>query len=282
MDSDLPRGLDNFEHHPLVNPNQHFRLMRLLPAVAGSEQSLAIHCEVIHEDFLARTHKYEALSYAWGPTDSIRCDIIISTEAGQMVYPITRNLFNIIRQVQFVDRERFLWIDQICLNEADSQEKVRQMGMMDLIYNYAEEVIMWLDDESETMKRALHCLALISSLERVSELPSLKLTANDIDALNQLFNCPWVIVSPSGIDLIPYTDFPVLVVTISSVAYGHFKKLRQQASLLYIAVPLACPGTCSHKLSVFYIRVRSESNALPRRRWYFMGIFSISKEYPIT
>ncbi|PMD46841.1 heterokaryon incompatibility, partial [Hyaloscypha variabilis F] len=82
--------------------------------------------------------KYEALSYTWGQpgfNHQIICD--------DKQLPITQNLFEALRQLR-KGGERVLWIDAICINQSDDDEKSAQIPYMRNIYKLADRVVIWL------------------------------------------------------------------------------------------------------------------------------------------
>ena len=82
---------------------------------------------------------YYALSYIWGPpekTRSITCngkdiDIIPSLEAAllHLTNPFFRRVF---------------WVDQLCINQLEDEERYQQVALMGEIYGTAGCVILWL------------------------------------------------------------------------------------------------------------------------------------------
>ena len=57
-----------------------------------------------------------------------------------------------------MDKERTLWIDQICIHQRDNGGKETQVPLMRDIYRQAEQVIIWLgggDQESELAFQAI-------------------------------------------------------------------------------------------------------------------------------
>ncbi|KAF7553046.1 hypothetical protein G7Z17_g3902 [Cylindrodendrum hubeiense] len=99
-------------------------------------------------------HSYEALSYAWsqGPPDkTIKVN-------GQQV-SVGANLHNALQTLRLTSR-RTLWVDAICINLADMDERNNQANMMPYIYSRAEKVLAWLgparqrftEDELNDMK----------------------------------------------------------------------------------------------------------------------------------
>lgn len=126
---------EEFQYLPLGPRKQCLRILRLL-----SGNTVEIKCEIVH-DYIADDHvtPYEALSYTWGSAELLEC---ISVNDGQL--PITDNLYAVLHYLRFPDRDRLLWIDAVCINQADLQERNQQVQMMGLIYSSAERVIFWL------------------------------------------------------------------------------------------------------------------------------------------
>ena len=88
---------------------------------------------------------YEALSYVWGDQREI-----VSMKIDGHNFPIGKNLEAALRQIRS-SRRRFLniWVDAICLNQADNSEKSHQVRNFRQIYSLAERDIVWLSPSSE-------------------------------------------------------------------------------------------------------------------------------------
>lgn len=59
------------------------------------------------------------------------------------------NLHAALLHLRYPDRTRTLWIDAICINQANITERGRQVGMMKDIYRSATRVVIWLGDERD-------------------------------------------------------------------------------------------------------------------------------------
>jgi hypothetical protein len=57
---------------------------------------------------------------------------------------ITKNLLEGLSQLQECGEQGWLWIDAICINQEDEEEKAIQIRMMSAIYAEASMVIVWL------------------------------------------------------------------------------------------------------------------------------------------
>lgn len=58
---------------------------------------------------------------------------------------------------------RNLWIDQICIQQNDEEEKAAQVKMMNQVYSRANSVIVWLGESPEEMDLAL---SSVDSIQR--------------------------------------------------------------------------------------------------------------------
>ncbi|KAM5382967.1 hypothetical protein ACJA88_003500 [Fusarium oxysporum] len=101
---------------------------------------------------------YTALSYVWGlggKTQSI-CVPSVDQDGGASI-AITKSLETALRHFRKPDAVITLWIDQICINQADNKEKGQQVAMMGSIYSSATQVLVWLgpaQDGSEELMEA--------------------------------------------------------------------------------------------------------------------------------
>lgn len=90
---------------------------------------------------------YTALSYVWG-TDKPSTAVLIN---GKLVL-VRKNLAAALRHLRQIDCSLNIWIDAICINQDDKEEKSHQVEMMAKIYKSCVEVLAWLgpaDDESD-------------------------------------------------------------------------------------------------------------------------------------
>jgi hypothetical protein len=82
---------------------------------------------------------YEALSYVWGSTELVECIIL-----NQKRHWITDNLYSALQCLRLHDRDRYLWIDAICINQVNKEEQGSQVQQMGKIFSSAEGVLFWL------------------------------------------------------------------------------------------------------------------------------------------
>jgi hypothetical protein len=88
--------------------------------------------------------RYEALSYVWG-TRSM--DEMI--EVGGRQIAVTSNLYLALQRLRHKEKNRTIWIDQLCINQLDNIERAGQVAMMRDIYRRCSSCIMWLGELDE-------------------------------------------------------------------------------------------------------------------------------------
>lgn len=74
----------------------------------------------------------------------------------------TVNLDNALRSLRHVDVAVMLWIDQICINQADLKEKTQQVLLMSRIFDHAWSTLIWLGEEADNSSGALNTILAIN------------------------------------------------------------------------------------------------------------------------
>lgn len=119
-------------------PDGAFRLLHLLPCKYNEE----IHCELVSVR-LESPPQYEAISYAWG-TSFNNTRIFLDG----MPCSTRHNLVQCLRSLQRKDQIRVIWVDALCINQTDVEEKNTQVAYMSQIYRFAFRTLIWLGDNS--------------------------------------------------------------------------------------------------------------------------------------
>lgn len=121
---------------------------------------------------------YDALSYAWGDDrqgHAITCN-------GQRLYVI-KSLFRALCQLRRKGQTTRLWVDALCINQADNAEKSVQVRMMGDIYRGAQYVRVWLGLAEETDEAGLELLRRVHDRCGLTQLDD---TSKDFSFLQQL------------------------------------------------------------------------------------------------
>ena len=105
-------------------------------------------CQMITVE-VEKAPPFVALSYTWGAKENSRAILV-----DDAVIPITKNLGEAIDAISpyVMERSMMFWADSICINQADIDERSRQVRLMNTIYRSAEIVAIWLglaEDDSD-------------------------------------------------------------------------------------------------------------------------------------
>ncbi|KAK4946204.1 hypothetical protein LTR10_014716 [Elasticomyces elasticus] len=97
--------------------------------------------------------KYNALSYTWGDaTQTTTMRLIDDATGHEGQLEITRSLEIALQRARHPTSPMLFWADQICINQADLEEKESQILFMKLIYERAGSIYAWIGvaaDESD-------------------------------------------------------------------------------------------------------------------------------------
>jgi len=119
-------------------------------------ESSPIECELFHyslQDSSRGIHLYDALSYVWGSSEKRRSIFINKHELA-----VTENLHAALSHLRDKNLERILWVDAICINQADIQERSYQVRSMGKIYSKGSRVIVWLGEAVDNSDQALEAI----------------------------------------------------------------------------------------------------------------------------
>jgi hypothetical protein len=133
----------SFAYRPLPQDGASIRLLVLLPSRPIDGR---ISCRLVHQSLLDGT-EYEALSYVWGNTSDTDNILVDDQE-----FPINTNLFEALKALRKPDELRILWVDAICIDQANLLERSSQVAIMGRIYRQAATVIAWLGPEPDERK----------------------------------------------------------------------------------------------------------------------------------
>ncbi|KAF9777331.1 hypothetical protein IL306_004462 [Fusarium sp. DS 682] len=119
---------------------------------------------MIDADLAAQdTPPYIALSYTWHEESLPKTfrPVLINDK----YVNISLNLWNFLQNYRETAGERIIWIDQICINQDDQDECVRQIGQMCAIYQRASMDLFWIGEPDENIEAVLDIMSALSRLE---------------------------------------------------------------------------------------------------------------------
>lgn len=165
--------------------------LRILEIRQAANEAM-VECDLIMHD---GTTPYDALSWCWGEPiqdeTAKRMDIYYKGELFR--FKVTPNLESALKQLRRHKVKR-IWIDAICIHQADTEEKNNQVPMMASIYGDSDCVWVWLGDakENDDSKIAFHFISKrVLNLADFDRLIKDEKTSEEWAALTTLMNREW-------------------------------------------------------------------------------------------
>lgn len=149
-----------FQYQPLDQTIQQIRLLRLLPEGSDAATDI-ISCKICTFD-VAQAPPFSALSYAWGNTASEE-----SIRMNDATYIVTTSLLDALRHLRryfthptsLSAAPDWIWIDALCVNQDDMDERANQVQLMASLYEQARNVISWLGSGDPAITSAFSFIA---------------------------------------------------------------------------------------------------------------------------
>lgn len=132
-----------FNHPQLYSPLDYSTCeIRLLHIQDSANVNDDIEC-TLSTASLDDQPKYVAVSYAWG--DPKRTSPILLQG---VLFEVTFNLKALLKRIRENGEEVPLWVDAVCINQANTSERSAQVQLMRDIFAGACSVLAWLGEES--------------------------------------------------------------------------------------------------------------------------------------
>ena len=139
-----------YQELPYLNS---IRLLHIQPDVRGQRLNCVLHTTRLD----GHLPPYEALSYAWGSNPErpkITCN-------GRKM-SIGRNLEQALQRLRKTTEPRLVWVDAVCINQKDPEERRHQVRQMYSIYERADRVLIWLGPD--TKGRAPEAFSIVCAI----------------------------------------------------------------------------------------------------------------------
>ncbi|KAF6796938.1 ankyrin and het domain protein [Colletotrichum sojae] len=138
-----------------------FRLIKIPQAAASPHETsvfTAPQVDLQIETFpFDQRPEYYALSYTWGPADpdtEETNEMILVALNGDEFF-VKPNLRDALLQLRSSYPDRWFWIDAVCINQDDLEERSSQVATMDVIYSNATRTIAWIGKPGPGFARAV-------------------------------------------------------------------------------------------------------------------------------
>lgn len=145
-------GPKTYHYHPLKE--MEFRLIKILP-----ERMSILKTELLHQS-LHDTLDYIAISYAWG--DGVNTEELFLNGAK---VPVAPSLYDALKAVRQKKSEVLVWVDALCIDQQNTDERASQVRLMGTIYSKATSTAVWLGPEADESELAMDLLQDVSDIQ---------------------------------------------------------------------------------------------------------------------
>ncbi|KAK5657901.1 hypothetical protein OQA88_2450 [Cercophora sp. LCS_1] len=126
--------LKNF-YHTLNGPSD-IRVLTVLPGLRGQP----VEC-LLDTTLLETAGEYTSLSYMWGDPRERRTLFLNNN-----LWLVSRGVGDSLDRIRHVSESRRVWIDSLCINQLDMEERSRQVALMRDIYEQSVDCVVWLGE----------------------------------------------------------------------------------------------------------------------------------------
>ncbi|UPX20256.1 uncharacterized protein EKO05_0010495 [Ascochyta rabiei] len=184
---------ERFEYTALANPAQNIRLIEvhqpsgpsLIPVITISETTIRDAPPASHAP------PYDAISYTWGDAIAEDCIYIRHCDALDMqkfeTLIVRRNCADVLRQLAQFASSRYYWIDAICINQEDEDERAQQVALMGNVFGRAQCVLACVGAHRDDSAFLAHTLDRFDEFMAAGQVSSSVWTMRT----NRSGNTPW-------------------------------------------------------------------------------------------
>jgi hypothetical protein len=165
-----------------------FAPIRLLHLHRAADGDIYGHLENFNLDD-QRCPRFVTFSYVWGPLRYARAILLDG-----IPFPVLENLFPLLEAIcdysSFRD-DYWVWIDSICINQEDENERALQVQLMGRVYRESARTVVWLGTGTAETDRAIGFLGILPDevvTLRLSKILHDPQTWKDLEAF---FLLPW-------------------------------------------------------------------------------------------
>ncbi|RMZ33817.1 hypothetical protein D0859_02068 [Hortaea werneckii] len=168
-----------------------FRIVKIRRGPWNSE----IECNLLPslistENSEQRFTPYYALSYHWGPAGG-QHTVRILVDSNAYTIQVRKNLHTALRRLRSTQEDVHLWVDALCVDQENKEEKSSQIPLMRLIFSRANSVKVWLGEAAANSDQAMDFIRTCATSDSFNKLIKDHSTPADWAALSSLMRRPW-------------------------------------------------------------------------------------------
>ncbi|PHH69317.1 hypothetical protein CDD82_7832 [Ophiocordyceps australis] len=158
-----PLALENSAYCtlPLENASRDIRLLELDPGQYEDELSGKFLLHHLIDDHGGSDKGFHTLSYCWGRgQERAHVALQLPTTGQDMVAPtqwfsIQKEVYKALKRIRRRNETIRIWVDALCINQEDHDERTHQVNIMGEIYSRADVVHIWLGEDDPAVKSAI-------------------------------------------------------------------------------------------------------------------------------
>ncbi|KAF4536436.1 Heterokaryon incompatibility protein [Lasiodiplodia theobromae] len=153
--------MQNIHYNPIQLGGGEFRILILQPSSTFSSDIICTLKNVSLESH----PPYEALSYVWGDTATSGSTIILEGKPKG----VTENLAAALHHLRLENEPRKLWVDALCIDQEDINERDDQVIHMKEIYQHCATDLLWLGDDSSIIEKGAAAMKSMGPVTQLGE-----------------------------------------------------------------------------------------------------------------
>jgi hypothetical protein len=177
-------GYYRYDFCKLDNPVKDLRILQIRPVTSSDEDPISANLVKLSGSSttenghsagvaIARREMYNALSWCWrayNREEDLEDAVIYLLQFGKHYELKISASLNKALKVLRTKGVLNVWVDWICINQHDTDERSNQVQMMGTIYGEAECVYIWLGDEKDGSQMAFDFIPELHRIEKFGRL----------------------------------------------------------------------------------------------------------------
>lgn len=144
---------------PLHNPSRNIRLLELDPGEYETDLSARFLRHRLMDDQVGSMPNFHAMSYCWDRGENL-AHILLRQPTAENIplaqwFTVQRNVYEALKRLRRRHEPLRIWIDALCINQSDEDERAKQVSIIGEIYSRAQETHIWLGEDELGVKAAL-------------------------------------------------------------------------------------------------------------------------------
>ncbi|KUI56384.1 Heterokaryon incompatibility protein 6, OR allele [Cytospora mali] len=151
-------------YHKLQSVHRQIRILEIEPGQFDDPIACGLNTLILDDDHI----EYSALSYCWGSFNRMEKVLLRvpddkdHTNTVEYTLDVTSTLHDALKHLRPVSGDPLrLWVDYVCINQRDLDERANQVAIMPYIYSRATQVHIWLGVSS---KESTYCFQYVQRI----------------------------------------------------------------------------------------------------------------------